>query len=718
MYSDVVDELSEYYSSYQTQDDLPRVVVVGDQSAGKTSVLEMIAQARIFPRGGGEMMTRSPVKVSLSEGSKHVAKFRDSEREFDLSEESELAALRHEIELRMKNSCRSGKTISTDTISLSVKGPGIQRMVLVDLPGMINTVTLGMAPDTKDAIRNISQQYMENPNAIILCVQDGSVDAERSLVTDLVSKVDPAGKRTIFVLTKADLAEKNLKSPGRLQEMLNGKLFPMKALGYFAVVTGCSDDLDNNESSTIAMIKEHEDKFFATSRFFRSGVLKEDQLSTSKLSIAVSSCFWKMVRDSVEQQADSFKASLYNLETEWKNSFSQYRELDRNELFEKGKNEILDDMLSLVNISPQTWEQTLQTRLWESVAEHIVELVYLPAAQSKDFNTTVDIKLREWSKSLLPKTAIKIAKQTLLEEFSNILVGSEIEKQNSAAKKVKTGTHDFSKLKERICQETVARHSWNEGFVETLRVIQLNALDDRSVTDKSQWEGALNFIETNLGKRMEDTDTEMERVCGPNWFKRWTEWKNRSVDQRHHIAIKQQLESLFASEKPHPDVLNSDELTTIRKNLQSIGFKTEDSMIESMWSLINRRWFLQMALSKCLSCHKEFFRHNLSTKKLISSTEKDDELTDVVDCSDVIFFWRIQRMLGITSNALRLQVMNSEAHRLEMEVKEVLEEFSQKPEIKKLLLTGRKVELAEELKKVREIQQKLEEFINALKLER
>uniref|UniRef100_A0A8C1CD62 Dynamin-like GTPase OPA1, mitochondrial n=1 Tax=Cyprinus carpio carpio TaxID=630221 RepID=A0A8C1CD62_CYPCA len=675
MYSEVLDILSFYDSNYNTQDHLPRVVVVGDQSAGKTSVLEMIAQARIFPRGSGEMMTRSPVKVTLSEGPHHVAIFKDSTREFDLGKEEDLAALRHEIELRMRKSVKEGQTVSPETISLSVKGPGIQRMVLVDLPGVISTVTAGMAADTKETIFSISKAYMQNPNAIILCIQDGSVDAERSIVTDLVSQMDPQGKRTIFVLTKVDLAEKNLASPSRIQQIVEGKLFPMKALGYFAVVTGKGS---SNES--IDSIKDYEEDFFQKSRLLRDGMLKAHQVTTKNLSLAVSDCFWKMVRESVEQQADVFKASRFNLETEWKNNYPRLRELDRNELYEKAKNEILDEVISLSQVTPKHWESILQKKLWERVSTHVIENIYLPAAQTMNsgtFNTTVDIKLKQWTDKQLPHKALEVAWETLQEEFARFM----------AEYKGKDQDDIFDKLKEAVKDESIKRHKWNERAMDSLRVIQHNALEDCSITDKPQWDAAIQFMEETLQSRLKDTDSIIADMVGPDWKQRWLSWTNRTPEQHIRNETKNELERVLKLHEDHTAYLANDEVTTVRKNLEARGVDVDPVLIKDTWHQLYRRHFLQKALLHCNLCRRGFYyyqRHFV-----------DSEL----ECNDVVLFWRIQRMLAITANTLRQQLTNTEVRRLEKNVKEVLEDFGEDTEKKVQLITGRRVQLAEDLSK-------------------
>jgi optic atrophy protein 1 len=56
-------------------------------------------------------------------------------------------------------------------------------------------------------------------------------------------------------------------------------------------------------------------------------------------------------------------------------------------------------------------------------------------------------------------------------------------------------------------------------------------------------------------------------------------------------------------------------------------------------------------------------------------------------------------MLSITANALRQQIVNIEVRRLEREIKDVLDDYAQDKVIKKQLLKGKRVELAEELSK-------------------
>lgn len=58
------------------------------------------------------------------------------------------------------------------------------------------------------------------------------------------------------------------------------------------------------------------------------------------------------------------------------------------------------------------------------------------------------------------------------------------------------------------------------------------------------------------------------------------------------------------------------------------------------------------------------------------------------------------------------------ARRLEREVKEILDDFSTDDKLVNNLLQGKRVDLAEDLKRVRQIQEKLEEFIEALNREK
>jgi optic atrophy protein 1 len=274
----------------------------------------------------------------------------------------------------------------------------------------LQTVTTGMAATTRDEIIRLCRQYMANPNAIIMCIQDGSVDAERSIVTDLVGQMDPDGQRTIFVLTKVDMAERGGITQQRMLSILDGQLFPMKALGYYAVVAGKGSGADS-----ISSIQHYEREYFAKSKLFQNGMLRETQLSTRNMANAVTDEFWKMVQTSINDQALHFKTMRYNLEAEWRNRYPGGRTLDRNDLFELGKADILNHVASLQVFKPSAWESVLMESLWAEIAPRVLE-IFIEAAQGQspgEFNTSADIQLHKWADShQLAKLCAKVCLST------------------------------------------------------------------------------------------------------------------------------------------------------------------------------------------------------------------------------------------------------------------------------------------------------------------
>ena len=461
----------------------------------------------------------------------------------------------------------------------------------------LQTVTTEMSRDTRESIKELTKAYMSNPNAIILCIQDGSVDAERSIVTDLVSEMDPQGKRTIFVLTKVDIAEKNMANPGRIKKILDGKLFPMKALGYFAVVTG-----KGGKNDSIEDIKAYEDEFFRTSRLCKDGILTASQCTTRNLGLAVSECFWKMVKSSVEEQAEAFKKTRFNLETEWKNQFPHQRELSRDELFEKARGEILDEIVKLMNFSPRYWESVIQDKLWQKLHFHVFERVYLPAAQtstSGTFNTQIDINLKHWAEGSLSKKAIEAGLEALLQEFGQLIEKSKTVKGNDPL---------FNDLKTAVTEQTLKKHVWQEKASEILKVIQMNALEDRSIGDQIQWNSAVNFMESAIQERLCETENQLSDLVGPSLTERWMYWRWKTEEQYKKDYIKYELEKLLRSNtyQGHLPALSGDEITVVRKNLQTQGIEVEPESIKQVWFLLFRSHFLNNALERARACRGGF----------------------------------------------------------------------------------------------------------------
>jgi dynamin 1-like protein len=119
--------------------DLPQIITVGEQSSGKSSVLEHIVQRDFLPRGSG-IVTRRPLVLQLvtirgdSNESDPVdyAEFLHVPRRkfYDFNE------VRAEIAKETDRVAGTNKGISRNPIHLKIYSKNVLNLTVIDLPGL------------------------------------------------------------------------------------------------------------------------------------------------------------------------------------------------------------------------------------------------------------------------------------------------------------------------------------------------------------------------------------------------------------------------------------------------------------------------------------------------------------------------------------------------------------------------------------------------------
>ncbi|BFU19786.1 dynamin-1 family protein [Entamoeba histolytica HM-3:IMSS] len=249
----VINQLQDVFNTIGVKGiDLPQIVVVGSQSAGKSSVLESIVGRDFLPRGSG-MVTKRPLILQLvnlpSTETKEWGEFAHKPgivyRDFE--------EIKKEIENETIRLTGTKKTISPVAIRLKIYSPYVVDLTLVDLPGLTKISVGSQEKDISNQLKQMVLKFIERPNAIILAVTSANVDLATSDALSIAREVDPDGDRTIGVLTKMDIMDKGTDA----MDVLYGRVYPLK-LGYIGVLNRSQHDIDTNVPIKTALTKEKE----------------------------------------------------------------------------------------------------------------------------------------------------------------------------------------------------------------------------------------------------------------------------------------------------------------------------------------------------------------------------------------------------------------------------------------------------------------------------
>lgn len=251
--------------------DLPQIVVIGQESSGKSSVLESLAMMPLFPRDKN-ICTRMPIRLKM----RHVPMrdFVGGDPELMPSRGVAVAGA-HEVHMKLIYSDERPPTVAKATftpeeaspymavwmnkilnfekernpqvgvmdhiLEVEVRSPLVPNLNLVDLPGIVSGRLAGEPDDMMQQTRALVEKYLAAPPTLVLAVVPASEHTRNSQAFQLVQHHELTNS-TIGVLTMVDLVAQHSTSGSgplaRVMERLDGTSGDIVELkhGYVAVM--------------------------------------------------------------------------------------------------------------------------------------------------------------------------------------------------------------------------------------------------------------------------------------------------------------------------------------------------------------------------------------------------------------------------------------------------------------------------------------------------
>lgn len=253
-------EILEQIRSYDLMNDeiqlinVPRIVVVGTQSSGKSTLINRFIGYDILPVGDN-MVTRTPVNIRLNsvntadECISTISIYNDGVKKIIHSVRTEVIN-NNEFKTKIIDATdiltKHRYRISNNQIFIDINAINIENMTIIDLPGIISIscTDIGQPENIVEEIKNLINEQLKYPQTYILAVISALVDLETDSGLAAIKKMqekDP-NLKAVGVLTKVDM----LKSVKKINNIINNTANVSQNImlndGYYVVNNLISDE--------------------------------------------------------------------------------------------------------------------------------------------------------------------------------------------------------------------------------------------------------------------------------------------------------------------------------------------------------------------------------------------------------------------------------------------------------------------------------------------